>query len=149
MLADAKLNHKFWQDAIAAANYIHNRLPHKGINNKIPYELLYNEKVDYNKFRVFGCKAYFYVPKQIRKKFSNTSLPGIFLGYDETNHTAYKIYDIKNNKVILSRAVVFIEDEPANSGPPSSIPGILNFTVYDNNEIEESDNTDINKEIYE
>ncbi len=143
MLADAKLNHKFWQDAIAAANYIHNRLPHKGNNNKIPYELLYNNKVDYNKFRVFGCKAYFYIPKQIRKKFSNTTLPGIFLGYDETNHTAYKIYDIKNNKVILSRAVAFIEDEPGNSGPPISIPGILNFTRYDDdfedNETEEDD----------
>jgi len=97
MLADAKLNHKFWEDAVSTANYIHNRLPHKGNNNKIPYEILYNDKVDYNKFRVFGCLTYFYVPKQFRKKFSNTTLPGIFLGYDEINHTVYKIYDITNN----------------------------------------------------
>jgi len=40
MLADARLHHKFCQDAVAIANYIHNRLPHKGINNKIPYEVL-------------------------------------------------------------------------------------------------------------
>ena len=57
----------------------------------------YKDKVDYNKFRVFGCLTYFYVPKQFRKKFSNTTLPGIFLGYDEINHTVYKIYDITNN----------------------------------------------------
>jgi len=30
MITDAKLSHKFWQDAVATANYIHNRLPHKG-----------------------------------------------------------------------------------------------------------------------
>jgi len=28
MLNDAKLNHKFWEDAVSTANYIHNRLPH-------------------------------------------------------------------------------------------------------------------------
>jgi len=41
MLADARLHHKFWQDAVATANYIYNRLPHKGINNKVPYEVLF------------------------------------------------------------------------------------------------------------
>ena len=93
MLTDAKLHHKFWEDAVATANYIHNRLPHKGINYKIPYEFLYNKKVDYSKFRVFGCTAYFFVSKQFRKKFDNTTLPGIFIGYDDINETAYKIYD--------------------------------------------------------
>ena len=41
MLEDAKLNHVFWEDAIATANYIHNRIPHKDIGNKIPFELLW------------------------------------------------------------------------------------------------------------
>eukprot|EP00833_Pecoramyces_ruminatium_P017030 jgi/Orpsp1_1/1191062/evm.model.d7180000083239.1 len=65
MLADAKLSHKFWEDAVSTANYIHNRLPHRGNNNKIPYEVLNNKKVDYNKLKVFGCKVYFYVPVKI------------------------------------------------------------------------------------
>jgi len=130
MLNDAKLNHKFWEDAVSTANYIHNRLPHKGNNNKVPYEILFKSKVDYNKFRVFGCRVYFYVPKQFRKKFCNTTLPGIFLGYDEINHTAYKIYDIKNNKIILARTVEFLEDEPANLSAPLSSPDNINFTNY-------------------
>jgi len=50
-------------------------------------------KVDYEKFRVFGCQVYFYIPKQFRRKFNGTSLPGIFLGYDDNNPTAYIIYD--------------------------------------------------------
>jgi len=36
LLNDAKLNHHFWEDAINNANFIHNLLPHKGTNNKIP-----------------------------------------------------------------------------------------------------------------
>jgi len=52
MVADSKLHHKFLQDAIATANYIYNRLLHKGNDNKVPFEILYNEKVDYGKFKV-------------------------------------------------------------------------------------------------
>jgi len=63
IVAEAKLHHKFWQDAIATANYIHYRLPHKGNDNKVPFKLLYNEKVDYGKLKVFGCQVYFYIPK--------------------------------------------------------------------------------------
>ena len=144
MLNDAKLNHKFWEDAVATANYIHNRLPHKGNNNKIPYEILYNDKVDYNKFRIFGCHVYFFVPKQFRKKFSNTTLPGIFLGYDEINHTAYKIYDIKNNKIVLARTVEFLEDELANISAPLTSPDSINFTNYYENEEIDHINSDDN-----
>jgi len=58
MLKDGKLNHKFWEDALRTANYIHNRLPHRGNKNSVPFELLYNEKVDYSKFRVFGYQTF-------------------------------------------------------------------------------------------
>ena len=40
ILNDAKLSHQFWEDAIAIANYIHNVLPHKGIANKLPFEII-------------------------------------------------------------------------------------------------------------
>jgi len=62
MLKDEKLNHKFWEDAVRTENYIHNCLQHRGNKNKVPFELLYNEKVDYSKFRVFGCQVFFIFP---------------------------------------------------------------------------------------
>jgi len=137
MLKDGKLNHKYWEDAVRTANYIHNRLPHNGNNNKVPFEELYQEKVDYEKFRVFGCQVYFYIPKQFRRKFNGTSLPGIFLGYDDKNPTAYIIYDTTNNKIVLSRTVEFFEDTPGNISAPSTRPEIYNFEVnmeeYDEN----------------
>eukprot|EP00833_Pecoramyces_ruminatium_P015872 jgi/Orpsp1_1/1189904/evm.model.d7180000075388.1 len=129
MLQDAQLHHKFWEDAIDTANYIHNRLPHKGNNNKVPFEVLNNKKVDYSKLRVFGCQAFYFIPKQFRDKFANSTFSEIFLGYD-TNPSAYRIYDPSNNKIILSKAVVFFEDYPANLSAPSSPPDIYNFLPY-------------------
>ena len=129
MLEDAHLSHVFWEDAISTAKYIHNRMPHRGIGNKVPYELLYNKKVDYEKFRVFGCQVFFLVPKQFRKKLSNSSLPGIFLGYDNNNPSAYRVYDITNNKVVISRSVVFFEDTPGNGTAPASTPDLINLTL--------------------
>jgi len=54
LLNDARLSHQFWEFAVDTANYIHNRIPHLGINNKIPFEVLFKSKVDYSQFKVFG-----------------------------------------------------------------------------------------------
>jgi len=145
LLNDSKLHYSFWEDALSTANYIHNRLPHKGIDNKIPYEVLFNKKVDFNKFKVFGCQVFFYVPKHLRKKFENSSSPGIFIGYDR-NPTAYRIYDTQHNKIILSGAVEFFEDMPVKSICPSSPPDIIDFSLYYENGGSDS-NTDKNTKV--
>jgi len=52
------------------------------------------KKVDFEKFRIFGCQSkvfFFYIPKQLRNKLTNSALPGIFLGYDN-NPSAFRIY---------------------------------------------------------
>jgi len=87
MLNDAKLSYQFWEDSVATANYIHNRLPHKGINNRIPFETLTKRKVYYNNIRVFGCKVFYFIPKTFRSKFQNNASPGIFLGYRNERDT--------------------------------------------------------------
>jgi len=53
ILEEAKLNHVFWEDTEDIINYIHNFIPHSGISNSIPYELLYDKKVDFSKFSCF------------------------------------------------------------------------------------------------
>jgi len=52
MLKGGRLNHKYWEDAVRTANYIYNRLPHRVLNNNVPYKLLYNKEIDYNKFKL-------------------------------------------------------------------------------------------------
>jgi len=110
---DAKLSHQFWEDAVNTANHIHNIIPHKGINQKIPHELLFKSKISYNNIHVFGYKIFYYVPKTFRSKFDNNSLPGIFLGYSD-NPLAFKILDVSNNKIVLSRSVIFFEQSPGD-----------------------------------
>jgi len=108
ILKKAKFNGQFREDAISTANYIHNRIPHNGgINQQVPYMNYYTTKmVDYNKFKVFGCLVFYYVPKQLRKKSSIISpLLGIFISYDDTSYTAYRIYDFYNYKIITSKVV--------------------------------------------
>jgi len=160
LLNDAKLSHQFWQDAIDTSNYIKNRLPHKGNRNKIPYETLNKTKVDYSNIRVFGCKVFFYLPKNFRSKLDNNASPGIFLGYSD-NPTGYKILDVSNNKIILSRNVEFFESNPGNSLCTHCDSYITNFipnnvirrnnTYFNNNsynQILTSNNTDNNNITY-
>ena len=52
-----------------------------------------------------------YIQTDNGSEFSNTK----FKTFCQDNSTAYKILDIHNNKIILSRTVDFFEDSPANS----------------------------------
>jgi len=125
---------KFLKDAVYVytANYIHNRIFHKGIGNQVPFEILYYKKgrlkINFKVF--FGCKVFFFVPKQIRKKNLGILLfKGNFLGYDDINYTAFKIFDSLNNKIILSWAVSFLESHLGigNIASPSSPRDIIYF----------------------
>ena len=128
LLNEAKLSRQFWECAVDTANYIHNRIPHSGIKNKIPFEILFKTKVDYTHFKVFGCRVFFYVPKSFRNKFDNNALPGIFLGYHPYS-SAYKILNLSTNKIILSRSVEFFENHPGNSRITTHVPReFFNFT---------------------
>jgi len=132
LLEDSKLSKRFWEDAVSTASYLYNRTPHKGNYNKIPYEILYNENVNYNNLRVFGCKVVFILPKLQQHKFENNASPGIFLGYCQ-NPKAYKIFDIKKEKVIIARVVEFFEDSPANFYFDKEIQNVDNFKIDENN----------------
>jgi len=84
------------------------------------------------------------------KRFIIQLYQGIFLDYDEINHIAYRIYDIDNNKIILSWTVAFLEDEPENIGPPLSSPDTFNFTpFYESEEIEDNISDNNNDEYHE
>lgn len=113
LLEGAKLSRKFWEDATNTVSYIYNRIPHKPINNKIPFELLFKEKVNYNNIRTFGCRVIFLIPKQQKHKLDNSASQGIFIGYTQ-NPNAYRIFDVTKNKIVISREVNFYEDEPGD-----------------------------------
>jgi len=68
-----------------------------------------------------------YSKKNLRSKLENNGSLSIFLGYTD-NSTAYKILDISNNKIKISRNVEFFEFTPGNSSLFHCYNDITNFT---------------------
>ena len=64
-------------------------------------------------FRIFGCIGHVHIPDQKRSKLDDKSQPCILLGVSEESK-AYKLYNPTDNKVIISRDVVFEEDKSWN-----------------------------------
>jgi hypothetical protein len=113
MLKGRNVSHEFWGDAVACAVHVMNRSPTKIVKNRVPEKAWSGMTCNVSHFRVFGCVAYAHVPKQLRKKLDDRSEKCIFLGYGEQTK-AYKLYNPITKKVILSRDVLFKEEESWN-----------------------------------
>ncbi|XP_076888387.1 uncharacterized protein LOC143538804 [Bidens hawaiensis] len=107
---ETKLPKIFWGECVLTATYIINRLPSTSIGNKIPYEILFNQKPDYDLMKTFGCLLYYSNNETKGDKFEERGRPGIFLGYPPGTK-GYKIYDIQNKKITISRHVTFHEND--------------------------------------
>ncbi|GFV02818.1 retrovirus-related Pol polyprotein from transposon TNT 1-94 [Trichonephila clavipes] len=98
---------KFWAEAINCSTQVSNVTPRKG-KEKIPLEIWTGNRPKLNYLKKFGCVAYFHVPKVLRNKFEVPGRRGIMLGYARERR-GYRIYDIKNQKVLDERSVKFKE----------------------------------------
>ncbi|GFU46544.1 retrovirus-related Pol polyprotein from transposon TNT 1-94 [Trichonephila clavipes] len=107
LLYESKLPLKFWAEAINCSTQVSNVTPRKG-KEKIPLEIWTGNKPKLNYLKKFGCVAYFHAPKVLRNKFEVPGRRGIMLGYARERR-GYRIYDIKNQKVIEERSVKFNE----------------------------------------
>ncbi|GKA32285.1 putative RNA-directed DNA polymerase [Tanacetum coccineum] len=107
---EAKLPKRFWGKCILTATYIINRLPSKVIDDKTPFELVFNQKPDYENMRVFGCLTYHRKTDIRGDKFKEREKPGVFMGYPQGTK-GYKILDIKTGKIIISRDTKFFEEK--------------------------------------
>lgn len=104
MILEAKLENKFWGEAVIMANYIQHRLPATDIV-RTPFENWYGTKPNLNFFKRFGSKCY--VPDERRKKLDSKATEAIFVGYDAISK-AYRCYIPSNGKVVISRDVKFV-----------------------------------------
>ena len=78
MLADAKLPHSFWAEALSTAVYLKNRSPTKALKDMTPFEAWRNEKPRVEHLRVFGCDAYAHVPKEDRQSWTQNQENAFF-----------------------------------------------------------------------
>ena len=114
MLADSKLPHRFWAEALSTIVYLWNQSPTKELVGVMPHEAWSGSKPDVRLLRIFGCSVYSHVPKAERHKLDTKTRKCILLGYG-TNQKGYRLYDLRWMKVIHSRYVVFDE---------TSMPGV-------------------------
>ncbi|KAK9053678.1 hypothetical protein SSX86_024752 [Deinandra increscens subsp. villosa] len=106
---EANLPKRFWGECILTAAYVINRLPSKVLKHKTPYELLFNQKPDYDHMKVFGCLVYYKSNETKGDKFELRGRPGVFLGYPPGSK-GYKIFDLENRKIVVSRDTKFHEN---------------------------------------
>ncbi|KAL1197961.1 Retrovirus-related Pol polyprotein from transposon TNT 1-94 [Cardamine amara subsp. amara] len=105
MLSNAGLERRFWAEAVSTACYLINRGPHTSIKCKIPAEVWSGKSVDYSHLKVFGCTVYYHVSEG---KLEPRAKKGVFMGYGD-GVKGYMIWSPSENRVILSRNVVFDE----------------------------------------
>lgn len=122
MLSYSKLPKTFWDEALQIANYLQNRSPTKSIQvTKISFELWYKWQPNLSYLKIFGCKAYVFIPKETRKKLDPHSQENIFLGYNEESK-AYRLMNIQSQQILISRDDLFNE----NLHDPQTTPYLQN-----------------------
>lgn len=64
-------------------------------------------KPNFEKIKLFGCPAYNFIPKEVRKsKLDPHSQKLIMVGYADNG---YRLYDSTNRKIVVGRNVIFEE----------------------------------------
>ncbi|KAJ3661597.1 hypothetical protein Zmor_005987 [Zophobas morio] len=110
LLIDAGLPDSFWAEAVNTANYLRNRLPTRCLGGGTPYEAWTGKKPDISNFRAFGSRVYYLDRRPGKGKFDPRGEEGVFLGYADESK-AYRIWSPVKRTVLISRDVVFVEDD--------------------------------------
>ena len=104
----ANLPINLWPEAYRTAGYLINRLPHRQLHWKSPYEAVLGRKPNLAHLYLFGCTAYSLIhniPK-LKKPLPRASV-GYLVGYDSSN--IYRIWNPRTGTVFRTRDVTFDE----------------------------------------
>ena len=108
MLLERSVPRSFWPEAAQYAVHILNRSPSAAVNEVTPEEKWSNNKPSVDHLRIFGCIAYAMVPYERRIKLDEKSTKCVFFGLSKESK-AYRLYDPKTKKILISRDVRFDE----------------------------------------
>jgi len=108
MRIEAGLPSNLWPELVKTAGYYLNRMPHKALQWKTPFEAVHSHKPSLAHIRLLGCKAYMldkHVPKL--KKLDPRAQIGYLIGYQSTN--LWRIWDPRTESIKVMRDVTFNE----------------------------------------
>lgn len=142
MIHAADLNLSLWAEAVNTAVFVINRSGPSGLEGTTPFELWFQKKPIADLFRVFGAVVFTHIPKEKRRKWDKKSKRGVFVGYSD-NTKGYRIFYPSENKVELSRDVVFDElkkcSKVADSAVNSESESVDIDVIEENQEVENVD----------
>ena len=97
-----------WGEAVETAVFLYNITLYSSLlNNKTPYELVYNKKPIYNYIRIWGLIAYYKDKTQITK-LEPRAKKAILISF--SNFNSYKLLNPENNKIFWARDVKILEN---------------------------------------
>jgi transposase InsO family protein len=110
MLSEKQIPKNFWPEAVNWIAHVLNRSPTLVVKDMTPEEAWSGVKPNVDYFRVFGCISHVHVSDSKRKKLDDKSFQCVLLGMSEESK-AYRLYDPVSKKIVVSRDVVFEENE--------------------------------------
>lgn len=110
MLSEKKVPKTFLPEAVNWAIHVLNRSLTLAVKDVTPEEAWSGNKPYVDYFRVFGCIAYVHTPDARRTKLDDKSVKCVLLGVTEESK-AYRLYNPISKKIVISRDVVFAENE--------------------------------------
>jgi hypothetical protein len=90
-----------------------------------PYEAWFGKKPGVCHMRTFGCKVYAKSVGPGIRKLADRSTLDVFFGYESATK-GYRVYDLINKKLMISRDVIFDEKTQWNWGDERSLFGFGN-----------------------
>ncbi|KAH9671607.1 hypothetical protein KPL70_017434 [Citrus sinensis] len=110
MLKTTGLPNSFWAEAAKTACYIVNQSPSTAIGLKTAMKMWTGKLADYSYIYAFECPVYVMYNAQEKIKLDAKSRKCIFLGYAD-GVKGYRLWDPTAHKIVISRDVIFIEDQ--------------------------------------
>ncbi len=111
LLMGKRVESKYWPLALETATYILNRTPNESLDGRTPYQVATGAEPDYDRLRVFGCRAYVQIPKSERRgKLHDMAWAGALVGYS-TQSPEWTILDLRTGKLRRAYSVTFNEEE--------------------------------------
>ncbi|XP_074371800.1 putative mitochondrial protein AtMg00710 [Apium graveolens] len=106
MLSNTGQTRRFWAEAVNISHYLINHGPHTCIHLKTPIEKWFGKPVDYSDLRFFGRTVYYHVNEG---KLEPGAKKKVYVSYGD-GVKGYRIWPPSENRVILSRNIVFDEN---------------------------------------
>lgn len=118
-LHHARINLRFWAEAVQYLVYTLNRTGTRILSDYTPFEAYFGVPPSVSHLRPFGCPTYVHIPAPSRKKLDPKVLKDIFLGYSDESK-AFRIWISDKSQVVTSRDVIFDEDHIVKFRLPES-----------------------------